>query len=154
MPIHNYNSWGRTRGPKNVAGPPGTKVVLTSTTNLKTSNADYKDEGYSTESQRYLHILIEDTNEDNTPGTISIYGYNHAFQKWVEISQTQLDSANTSGGASAVVQTQSAANAAPLAQVPSDRTYRLYEIAGIDRVAFTSSQAATRVNVWAATSTF
>ena len=42
---------------------------------------------------------------------------------------------------------------APAAQVPSDREYRRYDIAGIDRVAFVNANAG-RVNIFAACSTF
>ena len=38
-------------------------------------------------------------------------------------------------------------------QVPSDREYRLYEIAGIDRVAFVHEDS-SEVNIFAACSTF
>ena len=70
-----YNSWGRTRGPKNLAGAPGTAVTLeANTNNMRSSNADYKTVGYATQNQRYLHVLITDAHASGAPGDINIYG--------------------------------------------------------------------------------
>ena len=51
MSVHKYNSWGRTRQPKNLAGA-HTNEVATSTSDPSTV-AD----GYATENQRYLSIV-------------------------------------------------------------------------------------------------
>ena len=143
-----YASWGRTRGPKNLAGKPGAPVIpLTSTETLKGVTASTV--GYATENQRYLHVLIEDTNVDADPGTLSIYGYAHAFQRWFKLptaiagtTQASLD--------------PDAGNATPANIDPADnnRKYLSLEIVGIDRVAFVHSAAIDRVNVFAACSTF
>ena len=83
MSIHYHNSWGRTRSPKNIAGANGTAVTLeTNTNNLLGSATGYKTRGYSTENQRYLHLLVTDANGSGTPGNISLYGYCHAFERW------------------------------------------------------------------------
>ena len=54
-----YNSWGRTRSPKNLAGENGTEITVLANTNdlvgITASTA-----GYATENQRYLHVLVED----------------------------------------------------------------------------------------------
>ena len=86
MSIHKHNSWGRTRSPKNLGGPNGTEVVcLANTNNLRLSNADYKTEGYATENQRYLHLLLEDATTSDDPGAVTVFGYCHAFQRWFEL---------------------------------------------------------------------
>jgi len=152
MAVHRHNSWGRTRSPKNIAGDPGTAVTLeTNTNNLRSSNAGYKLVGYATENQRFLHLLVTDANGSGSPGNINVFGYCHAFEKWFEIPQ----SFDPVGANSAPTATQvSAANSgrAESAQVPSDREYRVYEIAGVDRVAFVGDDDES--NVYAACSTF
>jgi len=149
---HAYKSWGRTRGPKNIAGPPGTAVtVLANTDDLVGITATTA--GYATENQRYLHVLIEDATTSDDPAVTNIFGYCHAFQRWFEIPES-----NPQGIADNAAQTASAIDIgnksdAPAAQVPSDREYRRYEIAGIDRLAFVNGTPA-EVNVFAACSTF
>ena len=84
-----YTSWGRTRSPKNIAGAPGTAVaLLANTNNLRASNTDHKTEGYATENQRYLHVLVTDLH-DTAPAATTIFGYCHAFQRWFEIPETE-----------------------------------------------------------------
>ena len=154
-----HTSWGRTRGPKNLAGAPGTEIVVLANTNsLKGVTATAA--GYPTENQRYLHVLVEDATEDGTnPGAVTVFGYNHAFLRWFEIpAEHALDnnggaSANDAQTGAAVDVPAAGSNAAPAAQVPGDREYRAYEIAGIDRVAFVHGTPA-QVNVFAACSTF
>ena len=152
MSTYKPTSWGRTRSPKNIAGDPGTAATLeTNTNNLRSSNAGYKLVGYATENQRFLHLLVTDANGSGSPGNINVFGYCHAFEKWFEIPQ----SFDPVGANSAPTATQvSAANSgrAESAQVPSDREYRVYEIAGVDRVAFVGDDDES--NVYAACSTF
>ena len=82
MSVYKATSWGRTRSPKNLAGPPGTEVVcLANTNDLRLSNADYKTVGYATENQRYLHLLLEDATTSDNPGAVTVFGYCHAFQR-------------------------------------------------------------------------
>ena len=71
--FHTHRSWGRTRGPKNLAGSQGGEVSVVAVATL-----DAVTDGYATENQRYLHVLLEDRNE-STALTVTIYGYNHAF---------------------------------------------------------------------------
>jgi hypothetical protein len=153
MSVHKYTSWGRTRSPKNLAGDPGTAItVLTNTNTLKGITATSA--GYNTENQRYLHVLIEETNDgsDTDADTVSIYGYCHAFQRWFEIPQSfEPDGTNTGVAVSAVEPANS--STAPVAHVPGSREYRVYQILGIDKVAFVGTNA-SRVNVFAACSTF
>jgi len=153
MAVHKYTSWGRTRSPKNIAGDPGTAVTLESDTdNLLTSNSDYKTVGYATENQRYLHVLVTDLN-DTAPAALTVFGYCHAFERWFEIAETEAggEGQNTANAAASITVADS--GRAVTAQVPSDREYRVYEIRGIDRVAFVHEDS-TEVDVFAACSTF
>ena len=75
MATYKATSWGRTRGPKNLAGAPGTEVVTS------TSNPSAATDGYSTENQKYLHMLL-DTSTVNENRTVTVYAYSHAFGRW------------------------------------------------------------------------
>ena len=153
MAVHKHNSWGRTRSPKNLAGPPGTAVaLLANTDNLEISNSDYKTEGYVTENQRYLHVLVTDLH-DTAPAALTIFGYCHAFQRWFEIPETETggEGQNTANAAASITVADSTRAVAD--QYPSDREYRVYHILGIDRVAFVHADD-TEVAVFAACSTF
>ena len=148
MTTFKNTSWGRTRGPKNLTGANGTPVALLANTNsLKGTSASTV--GYATENQRFLHVLVCDAN-DSTNLTVTVFGYCHAFQRWFEIPQDQLASANTAATAASITVADSGRAAAQ--QVPSDREYRVYNIAGIDRVAFVGDD--DDLNVFAAGSTF
>ena len=152
MSFYKANSWGRTRSPKNLAGPPGTKVVcLSNTNNLRLSNTDYKTEGYATENQRYLHLLIEDNEAD--PDAITAFGYCHAFERWFQLPQVFDGFAANSFGSNAVSMDLNNSGRTSANKVPSDRQYRTYHISGIDRVAFVCSTP-DDINVWAACSSF
>jgi len=151
----NPNSWGRTRSPKNLAGTQGGEItVLANTSTLVGITASTA--GVSTENQRYLHVLVEDATEDSTnPATCAVYGYCHAFLRWFEIAESEADGEgqNTATTAASIDVGAAISDAAPAAQVPSDREYRRYEIVGIDRVAFVMATPAN-INVFAACSTF
>jgi len=147
-----HNSWGRTRSPKNIAGPPGTAVsLLANTNNLLAAGTAYKLEGYATENQRYLHVLVTDLH-DTAPAALTIFGYCHAFEKWFELPQS-FDPVGANSGPTAAAITVADSGRAVAAQVPSDREYRVYHIVGVDRVAFVHADD-TEVDVFAACSTF
>jgi len=156
MSVHKYTSWGRTRGPKNLSGSlgdAGGKVtVLEDTSTLVGIGATTA--GHATENQRYMHVLIEDATTSDDPAVTTIYGYCHAFQRWFEIPQSAAagEGPNTAPTA-ASIDIGNISGRAAAAQVPSDREYRRYEIAGIDRVAFVNGTPA-EVNVFAACCTF
>ena len=154
MSVLKATSWGRTRGPKNLAGPPGTEVVcLANTNNLRLSNADYKTEGYATQNQRYLHLLFEDATTSDDPPAVTAFGYCHAFERWFELP-AQFEPHGGNGGPSATVSVDLGnSSRASDDKVPSDRVYKTYQIVGIDRVAFVCSSA-SQVKVWAACSSF
>ena len=153
MAVHRHNSWGRTRSPKNLAGPPGTAVTLEAdTNNMLGSASGYKTVGYVTENQRYLHVLVTDL-DDTAPAALTIFGYCHAFERWFEIPETEAggQGQNTANAGASITVADS--TRAVTAQFPSDRAYRVYSILGIDRVAFVHADE-TEVDVFAACSTF
>tara|TARA_Y100000310_G_scaffold141863_1_gene141298 strand:- start:150 stop:608 length:459 start_codon:yes stop_codon:yes gene_type:complete len=152
MAVHQHNSWGRTRSPKNLAGANGTEVTMTATDGSEAAlvGITASTAGYATENQRYLHVLVEDANT-GTEGAVSVYGYCHAFLRWFEIPVVDLYSANAAPTVAAIAAPPDTGNA-PALDVPSEREYRVYHIVGIDRVAFIGAQAG--VNVFAACSTF
>ena len=155
MSVHKHTSWGRTRSPKNIAGPHGTEVILSSATDLLGKTATTA--GYSTENQRYLHVLTED-NHGASPGTIKVYGYCHEFFRWFEIEASTkglpvtAQAANTAPTAATIVAPADSGHSDAADLTPDEREFRTYEILGIDRVAFVGSTAGTRV--FAACSTF
>ena len=146
-----WNTWGRTRSPKNLNGANGTAVnVIANTTPLL--GVTETGAGYVTENQRYLHVLITDANT-TAPAVTKIFGYCHAFQRWFEIPETEAggEGQNTANAASSIALADS--GRAPAAQVPSDREYRRYDISGIDRGACVNADP-SEVVVFAACSTF
>jgi len=90
MSTHIYNSWGRTRRPKNIAGIDGTAVAdvislaaaTTITDALATGGSmESKSAGvYSTENQRFLHLTC------TSGGTVSnVWVYHYASGVWSEL---------------------------------------------------------------------
>ena len=112
MADYKASSWGRTRGPKNIAGPPGTEAV-TSTSNPSTAT-----DGYSTENQKYLHMLL-DTSTSGENRTVTVYAYSHAFGRWWILDD---------GGSNLTI----AANNTEAVRAGSDAV----EIKGVDRLFF------------------
>jgi len=150
MSTHRYSSWGRTRSPKNLAGPNGTAITLSSASDLLGITATTT--GYPTENQRYLHVLAEDNNAAS-PGTIKVYGYCHAFLRWFEIPQSfKQVGTNAAPVAVTIVAPADSGHSDAADLTPDEREFRTYEILGVDRVAFVGSDVGTRV--FAACSTF
>ena len=133
-----HNSWGRTRSPKNLAGSQEAEVEVVAVTAL----ADATD-GYSTQNQRFLHVLVTDKNV-GTGLTVTVYGYSHAFGKWFPLSQLNKTTA--------VEATVADSSTAPGSQNASHREHIIFEIAGVDRVGFVGTTA--DVSCYAACSTF
>jgi len=139
MPVrHRNNSWGRTRGPKNLTGVQGAEVDV-----VLVATLDAVTDGYSTENQRYLHVLVIDKNADDAL-SVALYGYNHAFGIWAP-----LNVQNESTPAVAAVTDSGAAEGS---QTAANRELVTFEIAGTDRVAFVGVTADVRC--YAACSTF
>lgn len=139
MSTFKNTSWGRTRGPKNLAGTQGGEVDVVAVGTL-----DAATDGYATENQRFLHVLVTDKNV-GTSLTVTLYGYNHAFQKWAPL--TKIGDAST-----ALTVTTPDSGAAEESQDASDRELVTFEIAGVDRVAFVGTTG--HVRCYAAASTF
>jgi len=145
--FHTHSSWGRTRRPKTVSTvaksstPAGTlettRVVAVSTAGNLAANLDSATEGrngYATENQRFIHVLVKTNNAKS----VTLYGYNYAFREWAPIflplgNATTAAATATTGGS-------------------GEAQMFVFEIAGIDRVAFVSSDAPGVVK--AACSTF
>jgi len=149
---HKWDTWGRTRGPKNLNGANGTAVDVAADTN-ELLGVTASVAGYATENQRYLHVLVEDLTTDDDPDAVTIFGYCHAFHRWFEIPESEAggQGQNTANAAASI--NIGNISRAPAAQLPSDREYRRYDIAGIDRVAFVCADHA-ELTVFAACSTF
>jgi hypothetical protein len=133
---------GRTRCPKNLASddhssPTEVSVVLVATLDAVT-------DGYATENQRYLHVLLIDKNV-GTSLTVTLYGYNHAFGKWAPLN-------TLNGSTAATVVKSDIGDIDEGAQEADDRELVTFEIAGVDRVAFVGVTA--HVRCYAACSTF
>lgn len=153
MPNYKPTSWGRTRQPKNIAGlvpgatesdpstPVEVDVVAVSTL---TSSAD----GYATEGQRFLHVLLIDKNAGSSL-TVTVYGYNHAFGKWAPLNTLGVE---TGVDGTPITITVANSGTAEGSQTAADREMVTWEIAGVDRVAFVGTTADVRC--YAACSTF
>ena len=141
MSIYKATSWGRTRRPKHLSEnvPPTfqTQTAVTAiagaslNSNLAGTNAG--ENGYVTENQRYLHVLVS----GGAARTVAIWGFNYAFGEWAPLFITL-------GGGS---------NAQAIATVPAGgEGHYIFEIAGVDRVAFVTANSPDDVR--AACSTF
>ena len=117
MSVHKYTSWGRTRQPKNLAGPHGTEAATA------TGNPSSATDGYATENQKSLHLYL--TESQNTAKTITVYGYIHAFGEWFVLKD--------SGGSNVTI----AATNTTVYKIGAEAI----DISGIDRVYFKTSVA-------------
>lgn len=109
MSVYKNTSWGRTRQPKNLAGPHTTEVVTS------TSNPSVVTDGYATENQRYLHLVL-DTSTSTETRTVTVFGWYHAFGVWIPLVDTSATAVTI--------------------QAASSQAHKIYEIAGVDRVYF------------------
>ncbi len=139
MSVLKATSWGRTRGPKTLVGVQGAEVDV-----VVVSSLDAVTDGYSTENQRYLHVMLVDKNV-STALTVTLYGYNHAFGKWAPL--VAIGDAST-----ALAITVGDSGTAEGSQTAADRELVTFEIVGVDRVAFVGTTADVRC--YAACSTF
>ena len=143
MSVLKATSWGRTRRPKHlVEHLPTTKQTATTVaiTAAGDLNSDLNDgtagqNGYSTENQRFLHVFVK----TNTGKSVVIYGYNYAFGEWAPLylplgNGTHAEATATTGGSG------------------TGARHYIFDIAGVDRVAFVSGDPPATVR--AACSTF
>tara|TARA_R110002096_G_scaffold367262_1_gene560585 strand:+ start:259 stop:675 length:417 start_codon:yes stop_codon:yes gene_type:complete len=138
MSVLKATSWGRTRGPKTLVGVQGAEVDV-----VVVASLDAVTDGYSTENQRYLHVMLVDKNV-STALTVTLYGYNHAFGKWAPL--------NAVGTSTALEITVADSGTAEGSQTAANRELMTFEIVGVDRVAFVGTTADVRC--YAACSTF
>ena len=151
MTTFKNTSWGRTRSPKNLTGVVGGAVTASSAADLLGITATTT--GYATENQRYLHVLTEDAHSA-APGTVKVYGYTHAFQRWFELPESFSQVGTNAVPTAVTIPAPADSGHADAADItPDEREYRTYEILGIDRVAFVCSSA-TGTSIFAACSTF
>ena len=155
--FHSHSSHGRTRTPKGLDNNSPTGL----TTNLRTASqvtlvaaattlndalndtAAQAENGYITENQRFLHVLVsngEQTDDNAGARTVTVYGYNYAFGKWFPLLDV---------GGNAVALTAPDNDGA---EAIAGRKAQTFEIAGVDRVAFIGVAADTIC--FAACSTF
>ena len=134
MSVHRYNSWGRTRRPKNITGKDGAQVTGSSISSLTAldisgtgSNATAANGVYQTENQRFLHLHASGSSS----GCTNVYTYLYATQQWSEL-----------------VEPSGSTQRAPIA-CDANQT-RIIEIAGADLIAFATSSG----GLYAAFSTF
>ena len=138
MSVLKATSWGCTRGPKTLVGVQGGEVDV-----VVVGSLDSVSDGYSTENQRYLHVMLVDKNV-STALTVTLYGYNHAFGKWAPL--------NAVGTSTALTIQVADSGTAEGSQTAADRELVTFEIVGVDRVAFVGTAADVRC--YAACSTF
>jgi len=132
--VFKHNSWGRTRGPKNVINPNGS---LPQSVNLDAAGTTAS---YITENQRYLHLSavtsqINGAEGQDAAGTVALklQVYSHASDIWADASWATIANATTA------------------------RALTIIPIYGLDQVRVVSSShtnANTRVTLTLACSTF
>ena len=156
MSVHKYSSRGRTRQPKNLRIPnhQGSSYALASgSIEYVTASADLNDDlnstgslvklnGYDTQNQDYLHLMLS-TGATASAG-VEIYAYNRCFGKWGKL---RIPVSNGTSLAGMYVDAHFTGSA--------DTTeYMVIPIHGIDRVAFVCATAAQKdLKVYAAGST-
>jgi hypothetical protein len=114
------SSWGRTRGPKNIAGHHQTYIHGGISGNMPTIDPANASDGYNTENQRFLHVYWK-AEQTNKTHEITAFSYNHSSRSWSLLYDTQ--------GNQVILNT---ANAAA-------NIYRVFEISGTDKVYFKST---------------
>ena len=131
MAVHQYNSWGRTRQPKNIAGEHGTEIEVMAHGD-EPQGITGSEGGYATENQRYLHVTVERSDDGVPNQDIEIWMYSHATAVWSIFTTINCDA------------------------IAQNTTY-VIEIYGVDRVAFVRDAGAWGDEpdaVYAACSTF
>ena len=122
----NYNPKGmRTRQVTNLAGPFGTEATSSHSAPGGAGGAPIGlNQGYLTHSQRFLHINFSAVGPIVGTRKLTVWGYNHAFQRWAPLT---------------------ASNNNPVYMESDGNNYEIFEIAGCDKVYF-QVDAALHVN--------
>jgi len=128
-----YQSWGRTRQPKNIAGPHGAAITVIAHGSVPSGiTATDGSGGYVTENQRYLHVTVDNAGTDDPGRDLEVWVYSHASGIWSIFTTINCDA------------------------ITQNTTY-VIEIYGVDRVAFVRDAGAwvdAPTAIYAACSTF
>jgi len=147
MSVYKASSWGRTRRPKhlhddNVVSEKqsNSRVIVVSASDLNSdlNDATEGENGYSTENQKFLQVFVK--HNSSAAKSVIIYGYNYAFGEWAPLYLPLGNATHTVATASC----------------NSDGTSRLniFDVSGVDRVAFTATGTDAPYTVRAACTTF
>ena len=157
MSVHKYSSRGRTRQPKNLRIPDHQSVsyaLASGSIEYVTASADLNDDldstgslaklnGYDTQNQDYLHLMLYTTGTTASTG-VQIYAYNRCFGRWGKL---RIPVSNGTSLAGMYVDAHFTGSA-------STTEYMVIPIHGIDRVAFVCAAANQKdLEVYAAGST-
>lgn len=140
---HHASLYSRNRRPfaltdDRVVGSKQTAITVTAVTsaslNSDLTGSGAGENGYALGNARYVHVSVKHATQKN----ITLYGYDYAFGEWAKIMEK-----DGSGGHTEMVASSNADGEA--------RLY-IFEVDGIDRVAFVSADAPGTIR--AAASTF
>ena len=147
MSVHRYESWGRTRRPKNLNGATSTAAVAVHADDGTAPTL--VTHGYSTENQRYLHLTVSAAGASSA---LTVYVWHHAFGKWSILTAPVGAPANVGGDMAA----RSVDNAYVDVEITGNTVRKtfLFDINGADRVAFVANNNTHAFTVYAACSTF
>lgn len=110
------SSWGRTRQPKNLAGPHGTTARGAIGDGAdKTAVPTLATHGLATENQRFLHLTLKDAADGLT---VVLYAYSHASGVWGEFIEAGAGTTQASIAAS------------------GKTVHKVFDISGVDRIGF------------------
>ena len=132
--VHRYESWGRTRTPKNLVNNLDGQAIAVIADNAVPSGTTAIDgsSGYPTENQRYLHVTVDPADAGAPDRDIEVWVYNRFSGIWSFFTMLNCDA------------------------ITQSTTY-VVEIYGADRVAFVRDAGAwgdAPDAVYAACSTF
>lgn len=105
-----YNSFGRTRQAKNLAGKHAAEITPSGAAPTTV------DQGFATETQKHLHLFLKEA--DGVGLTITVWAWTHAFGEWYKL---QSGAANVTIAASNSTKVMSGADAVDISGV--DRVY-------------------------------
>ena len=127
--FHRHSSWGRTRRPKNVNGATSTEQATTIlAADIEGGSSADVNGSVPTENQRFLHLMLETASDQN----VTVYGFSYALNRWAPLKDARGNDVKIT--------------------VDTATAYQIFEIAGVDRLAFVRSGNITRF--YAAMSTF
>jgi hypothetical protein len=138
-----YSSWGRTRSPKNILSSHRSGISATGTP-LTLEMGVTETDTFTTENQRYLHVVIQSPSEG---ARLAIVGQMYA-------AATFNAAGNPTGYSDIPLKDTSGASLAAL----TGAGYHLVEIGGIDKIKFTLTDSDggnnASIQIYAACSTF